>query len=145
MLNVALSSGRCKTNNPDLKPLAHEARRILPPGHVTYSWVPREQNTHADRLANEAMDGDPSLFAAEPRSATAPSSTVLTTADLVRARPLYLVRHGQTADTVARRLSGGALPGAPLDDIGRDEAKRVAEALAGTGARAVVSSPTLRT
>jgi len=23
---------------------------------VTYTWVPRERNTHADRLANEAMD-----------------------------------------------------------------------------------------
>ena len=27
---------------------------------VTYTWIPRAQNAHADRLANEAMDGKPS-------------------------------------------------------------------------------------
>ena len=25
-------------------------------GEVTYTWVPRSRNAHADRLANEAMD-----------------------------------------------------------------------------------------
>ena len=28
----------------------------LPPTQVTYVWVPRERNKHADRLANEALD-----------------------------------------------------------------------------------------
>ena len=28
-----------------------------PSGGTTYTWVPREQNKHADRLANEALDG----------------------------------------------------------------------------------------
>ena len=39
-----------------MKPLAAEAARIFPPAQVTYEWIPREQNKHADRLANEAMD-----------------------------------------------------------------------------------------
>ena len=33
---------------------ASQAARAL--GRVTYTWVPRERNTHADRLANQAMD-----------------------------------------------------------------------------------------
>ena len=31
------------------------AHRLAPTG-TTYTWVPREQNKLADRLANEAMD-----------------------------------------------------------------------------------------
>jgi probable phosphoglycerate mutase len=54
------------------------------------------------------------------------------------------VRHGQTADTVARRFAGGSIPGPPLDDSGREQAKRAAEALAGTGAEAVLTSPIVR-
>src|SRR6185312_2957188 len=42
-----------------MKPLALEANRLATarPGGTTYTWVPREQNKHADRLANEALDG----------------------------------------------------------------------------------------
>jgi ribonuclease H / adenosylcobalamin/alpha-ribazole phosphatase len=56
-LVVEQMSGRWKIKHPDLRPLAAEARqaaRVL--GRVTYTWVPRERNTHADRLANQAMD-----------------------------------------------------------------------------------------
>ncbi|MDX2828084.1 reverse transcriptase-like protein, partial [Streptomyces ipomoeae] len=55
-LVVEQMSGRWKIKHPDMKPLAAEAARILPPDHVTYEWIPRDQNKHADRLANEAMD-----------------------------------------------------------------------------------------
>jgi len=55
-LVVEQMSGRWKIKHPDMKPLAAEASRILPPTQVTYEWIPREQNKHADRLANEAMD-----------------------------------------------------------------------------------------
>ncbi|WP_045558000.1 bifunctional RNase H/acid phosphatase [Streptomyces sp. FxanaA7] len=55
-LVVEQMSGRWKIKHPDMKPLAAEAARVLPPGRVTYEWMPREQNKHADRLANEAMD-----------------------------------------------------------------------------------------
>jgi ribonuclease HI len=56
-LVVEQMSGRWKIKHPDLCPLAaaaSQAARGL--GRVTYQWVPRERNTHADRLANEAMD-----------------------------------------------------------------------------------------
>ncbi|MFI1703310.1 bifunctional RNase H/acid phosphatase [Streptomyces griseoruber] len=55
-LVVEQMSGRWKIKHPDMKPLAGEAARLLPPAQVTYEWIPRERNKHADRLANEAMD-----------------------------------------------------------------------------------------
>ena len=132
-LIVEQMSGRWKIKNPDLKPLALDARRIFPAERVTYTWVPREMNTHADRLVNKALDGEPSR-PAEPVLPPDP-----------RMPRLYLVRHGQTADTVARLFSGGSEDGAPLDDVGRKQARAVADVLAQTGAAAVVASPMLRT
>ncbi|MGV9548937.1 bifunctional RNase H/acid phosphatase [Streptomyces ardesiacus] len=55
-LVVEQMSGRWKIKHPDMKPLATEAARVFPPGRVTYEWIPRADNKHADRLANEAMD-----------------------------------------------------------------------------------------
>jgi probable phosphoglycerate mutase len=56
-LVVEQMAGRWQVRHPGLRPLAVEASqagRAL--GRVTYSWVPRSRNTHADRLANQAMD-----------------------------------------------------------------------------------------
>jgi probable phosphoglycerate mutase len=56
-LVVEQMSGRWRIKHPDLRPLAAEARQAARAlGRVTYTWVPRERNRHADRLANEAMD-----------------------------------------------------------------------------------------
>jgi ribonuclease H / adenosylcobalamin/alpha-ribazole phosphatase len=55
-LVVEQMSGRWKIKHPDMKPLAFEAARVFPATQVTYEWIPRERNKHADRLANEAMD-----------------------------------------------------------------------------------------
>ncbi|MEU9054793.1 bifunctional RNase H/acid phosphatase [Streptomyces sp. NPDC048384] len=55
-LVIEQMSGRWKIKHPDMKPLAFEAAAVLPASQVTYEWIPREQNKHADRLANEAMD-----------------------------------------------------------------------------------------
>ncbi|MGC9499626.1 bifunctional RNase H/acid phosphatase [Streptomyces sp. WG7] len=55
-LVVEQMSGRWKIKHPGMKPLAAEAARVFPPGRVTYEWIPRASNKHADRLANEAMD-----------------------------------------------------------------------------------------
>ncbi|MGW7696409.1 bifunctional RNase H/acid phosphatase [Streptomyces asiaticus] len=55
-LVIEQMSGRWKIKHPDMRPLAAEATGIVPPGQVTYEWIPRENNKHADRLANEAMD-----------------------------------------------------------------------------------------
>ncbi|MEO3842180.1 bifunctional RNase H/acid phosphatase [Streptomyces sp. B22F1] len=55
-LVVEQMSGRWKIKHPGMRELAAEAREVFPPGRVSYEWIPREQNKHADRLANEAMD-----------------------------------------------------------------------------------------
>ncbi|MFE3516041.1 bifunctional RNase H/acid phosphatase [Streptomyces sp. NPDC059166] len=55
-LVVEQMSGRWQIKHPAMKPLAQEAAGILPASSVTYEWIPRAQNKHADRLANEAMD-----------------------------------------------------------------------------------------
>ena len=56
-LVVEQMSGRWQIKHPDLRKLAAEARQAARAlSRVTYTWVPRERNTHADRLANQAMD-----------------------------------------------------------------------------------------
>ncbi|MFI1285279.1 bifunctional RNase H/acid phosphatase [Streptomyces sp. NPDC020858] len=70
-LVVEQMSGRWKIKHPDMKPLAAEAARILPRAQVTYEWIPREKNKHADRLANEAMDAGKRGRQWEPSASTA--------------------------------------------------------------------------
>ncbi len=55
-LIVEQMSGRWQIKHPDMRVLARRARDIYPPGHVTYTWVPRAQNVVADRLVNEMID-----------------------------------------------------------------------------------------
>ncbi|MEU0003597.1 bifunctional RNase H/acid phosphatase [Streptomyces sp. NPDC006314] len=235
-LVVEQMSGRWKIKHPDMKPLATEARAVFPPGQVTYEWIPRERNKHADRLANEAMDagakgeqwspaqsraaldtppavpepsgppGDAAAGAAKARAALAegraavpaaadaaagsraaeaapvpqkaaplgeqrpgtpgeghPSSSrgaSLSTPDEPRlstpgwsAAPdlgapatFVLLRHGETALTPQKRFSGSGGTDPSLSDVGREQARRVAEALAKRGTiQAVVASPLART
>ncbi|HEY4614858.1 MAG TPA: reverse transcriptase-like protein [Citricoccus sp.] len=55
-LVVEQMSGRWKIKHADMQKLAARARAILPPGQVTYEWIPRARNKDADLLSNEAMD-----------------------------------------------------------------------------------------
>ncbi|WP_206502161.1 bifunctional RNase H/acid phosphatase [Streptomyces chrestomyceticus] len=70
-LVVEQMSGRWKIKHPDMRPLAAEARGVFPPSRVTYEWIPREENKHADRLANEAMDAGKAGRQWEPRDSRA--------------------------------------------------------------------------
>ncbi len=70
-LVVEQMSGRWKIKHPDMKPLAAEAARVFPASQVTYEWIPREKNKHADRLANEAMDAGKKGLQWEPSRSTA--------------------------------------------------------------------------
>ncbi|MEE1738495.1 bifunctional RNase H/acid phosphatase [Streptomyces sp. BE147] len=74
-LVVEQMSGRWKIKHPDMKPLAARAAAVLPPALVTYEWIPRAQNKHADRLANEAMDAGRRGEQWEPSSSTADLDT----------------------------------------------------------------------
>ncbi|MET8409706.1 bifunctional RNase H/acid phosphatase [Streptomyces sp. NPDC005195] len=252
-LVVEQMSGRWKIKHPDMKPLAAEAARILPPAQVGYEWIPREQNKHADRLANEAMDagkrgerwspsrstaeldaratgpatpeppgppGDAAAGAAKARAAlrapgsatprtgrgepsdqlplsggvTTPSASpscevdtatsenderaaqnvrearhdvraarddaraarnVATPApavgwgaapDMGAPATFVLLRHGETPLTPQKRFSGSGGTDPSLSDVGREQAERVAAALAARGTiQAIVASPLTRT
>lgn len=132
-LVVEQMSGRWKIKHPDMIPLAREAKELAARFvSVEYSWIPRAQNSHADRLANEAMDaaagGDAaSAPASTPMDGKAPASPGWTGA---RGHPtrLLLLRHGQTPLSIERRYSGRGNP--ELTDLGRDQAARAAKRLA---------------
>ncbi|MEV6193654.1 histidine phosphatase family protein [Streptomyces sp. NPDC051920] len=70
-LVVEQMSGRWKIKHPDMKPLAARAAGVLPGSQVTYEWIPRERNKHADRLANEAMDAGKRGESWSPSASTA--------------------------------------------------------------------------
>ncbi|MEV3928566.1 MULTISPECIES: bifunctional RNase H/acid phosphatase [unclassified Streptomyces] len=79
-LVVEQMSGRWKIKHPDMKPLAAEAAGILPASSVTYEWIPRAENKHADRLANEAMDAGGRGEQWNPAASTADLGTTRTPA-----------------------------------------------------------------
>lgn len=57
LLLVEQMLGNYKVKNEGLKPLHAKARLLAARlGRVTYTHIPREQNKHADRLSNVAMD-----------------------------------------------------------------------------------------
>lgn len=55
-LVVEQMSGRWKIKHPDMRDLVMTAHKLFPIQNVQFSWIPREENAHADRLANEALD-----------------------------------------------------------------------------------------
>jgi probable phosphoglycerate mutase len=235
-LVVEQMSGRWRIKHPGMKPLAAEAARIFPPERVTYEWIPRERNKHADRLANEAMDagkrgerwtaeastadldGPAAAPAAQPpapggritggriaggeaadakaaggepaggAAAVAEASgklpggqdtaggadggptaggngtAVRADADVRAARAVatpragwapadmgppatfVLLRHGETPLTPEKRFSGSGGSDPSLSDVGREQAAKVAAALARRGTvEAIVASPLART
>ena len=57
LLLVKQMRGEYRVKHPGLRPLWEEARSLARQiRHVQFEHVRRELNTHADRLANEAMD-----------------------------------------------------------------------------------------
>jgi len=141
-LVVEQMKGTWKVKHEGLQPLAREAVALQQTfDEVTFQWIPREQNKHADRLANAAMDraaGKP-IEAARSAAPVAPVAPVASWAPPTRTRTrLVLVRHGSTEHSGAMRFSGRNQ--LPLNDVGRDEAERLAKRSFGH-VDAVVSSP----
>ncbi|GAA1462141.1 bifunctional RNase H/acid phosphatase [Williamsia maris] len=146
-LVVEQMSGRWKVKHPDMIPLARQAQELA--GRFTdieFSWIPRAQNSHADRLANEAMDalGDTDTSTSTTQPSAAPAAAVTAgpgwTATVGAPTKLILLRHGQTALSVDRRYSGRGNP--ELTELGRDQARRAADRLATLGGiDAIVASP----
>ncbi|MEU1336574.1 bifunctional RNase H/acid phosphatase [Streptomyces sp. NPDC005827] len=195
-LVIEQMSGRWKIKHPDMKPLATEAGRVFPPDQVTYEWIPRAENKHADRLANEAMDAgkrgeqwsasastaeldaggrgahlSPTAGAAPrkgrgelrdepPRTGTVTTAEVADTRaartvaspgwssapDMGAPATFVLLRHGETPLTPQKRFSGSGGTDPALSDVGLEQARRVAEALARRGTiETILASPLTRT
>lgn len=155
-LVVEQMSGRWKIKHPDMIPLAAQARKLVERFQsVQFSWIPRAQNSHADRLANEAMDAAAGLGPSPAEEAAAHADEKVKPSPGwtgARGEPtrLLLLRHGQTPLSIERRYSGRGNP--ELTELGRDQALRAAKRLAaraqrdadGPGIAAVVCSPLSR-
>jgi probable phosphoglycerate mutase len=170
-LVIEQMSGGWKIKHPDMQALAIKVHQILAGKPVRWTWIPREQNGRADALANKAMDQRSSqrLFAAEAqrdKHVLPVASTVEFNSELpssVRApggvtKPLttvILVRHGRTALTESKRISGSGGADPALSEAGQQDAARVAAELSKVGnsgpwahlppISAVISSPMART
>ncbi|MER5722281.1 bifunctional RNase H/acid phosphatase [[Kitasatospora] papulosa] len=123
-LVVEQMSGRWKIKHPDMKPLAEEAARILPASSVTYEWIPRAENKHADRLANEAMDAGRRGEQWDPGASTADVETT-------RTRVLHEEQppSGPPGDAVAgaakvRAALAAARPATPAPQAGPAETRQ---------------------
>ena len=145
-LIIEQMSGRWKVKHPDMAELHQQARALASTfDAVTYEWIPRERNAHADRLANEAMDaaaGGGATIADPPPGAVAVPPATWTGNQGAPTRML-LLRHGQTELSRQRRYSGRGNP--ELTETGRAQADAAARYLAGRGGvEAVVTSPLQR-
>ncbi len=140
-LVVEQMSGRWKVKNPDLKPLIDQAMSVAAAfERIGYEWIPRIENSHADRLANEAMDAAAELD--KPEKAEAPAPAGWTGARGTPTRFL-LLRHGQTELSTQRRYSGRGNPA--LTDVGQRQAEAAAQYLGQRGGiAAVITSPLQR-
>ena len=164
-LVIEQMSGTWKIKHPDMIQLASEVQKIASGHEIKWMWIPREENSRADALANKAMDDSAdSTVSAEgelqrspvaefnqsaPSSVRAPGNV---TAPLTT---VVLVRHGRTHLTESKRISGRGGEDPKLSDLGRMDARLAAEAIAQIGksgawsflnpVSAIVASPIQRT
>jgi len=151
-LVVEQMSGRWKIKNEGMQQLAASMSEVIGGREVKFEWIPREQNSKADSLANEAMDAERSVIRKYIGSPDTSTIDVITsgaksvTADMeynpelpssVRAprnvtkklTTLILVRHGRTLLTETHRISGRGGEDPQLSEVGRSDAAKVASEL----------------
>jgi probable phosphoglycerate mutase len=162
-LVVEQMSGNWKVKHPSMRPLAVEANRLAPIG-TTFTWVPRAENSHADRLANEALDGirdatgllESAAVAQSPGAPPVASETPEPEAKPTRSwsppggppTTLVLVRHGVTDHTTRKVFSGGmASANPPLNEEGRAQIRATGDWLSPLRDQfdALIASPVRRT
>jgi probable phosphoglycerate mutase len=141
-LVVEQMSGRWQIKHADMRDLAKQCRDAHSPSLVTYSWIPRDENSHADRLANKALDGE---------SAHKPVAVIQQNylTDRLRSAEIptfiYFIRHGETILTPTRKFSGTGSLDPELMQEGLDQADLVAEEVVKLGADVLIASPLKRT
>ena len=153
-LVVQQMSGVWQIKHPDMQQLAKQAASILREiPHTRFQHIPRAMNSHADRLANEAMDDQAAGRDWQPR----PAGSVSRTGKAAKPKnTLYgwgtatgpttvstILRHGETPLSLEKRFSGRG--DAALTDRGIAQAEAAAGRLAGLGLDAIISSPLRRT
>jgi ribonuclease H / adenosylcobalamin/alpha-ribazole phosphatase len=162
-LVVEQMSGRWQIKDPNLRSLARsaqeQARRL---GRVSYVWVPRERNTRADRLANQAMDaaagaggrgspgrprrqrsGSNPADAAEAGDPAGPAAARGWAPPQGQPTVTLLLRHGETPLSSERRFAGRG--DIPLTEKGLAQAGAAADRLAARGGiDLIVTSPLRR-
>lgn len=169
-LVIEQMSGGWKIKHPDMMILGQQVQELAKGKRISWQWIPREQNYRADALANKAMDdlADSEGGAVEVHDApavisasvtefneTAPSSVRAPGSVSEPLTTIVLVRHGRTALTEARKISGGDGDDPELSEAGLADARAVARALKAIGTTgpwqriapisAVVASPMIRT
>jgi probable phosphoglycerate mutase len=149
LLVVNQMSSVWKVKHEAMKPLASQAAALVRQfDRVSFGHIPRALNSHADRLANEAMDDaarglnwtarpeepepEPSVSARSPGwgAPRGPATAML------------LLRHGETPLSTERRFSGSGDP--ELTDRGLAQAQAAAKRVTEWDVAAVVASPRTR-
>ena len=140
-LVIEQMSGRWQIKNEGMRNLSKTAIQAHDPKLVTYKWIPREENAHADRLANKALD--------ERVDGTKPLVPVNRLTDRLRQPEvptfIYMVRHGETILTPDRKFSGVGGSNPPLTPIGWEQAAKVATEIAKIKPDVLITSPMQRT
>ena len=141
-LVVEQMSGRWQIKHADMKSLANDVRTAHPPTLVSYTWIPRDENSHADRLANKALDlqaGGGEIISVRKNYLT---ERLLSTE---KATVIFLIRHGETPLTPMKKFSGDGPINPHLTEEGLAQAGLLAAAVAELKPEIIISSPLNRT
>jgi ribonuclease H / adenosylcobalamin/alpha-ribazole phosphatase len=168
-LVVEQMSGRWQIKHARLRPLATRAADLVRRfDSVSFGWIPRAQNSAADRLANQAMDAGAQQVQAEPAGITPQAELALqlefeqppaagqppaaraannNTAWIASDAPMtrfLLLRHGVTDYSVQMRFAGRS--DLDLTPRGVEQVRQAADRIAQLGTvAAIYSSPLQRT
>jgi ribonuclease H / adenosylcobalamin/alpha-ribazole phosphatase len=141
-LVVEQMSGRWQIKHSNMRELAAQARAAHTPSLVKYSWIPRDLNSHADRLANKALDNE------SGGSETHAPVQINYLTDRLRSdevpTTIYMIRHGETPMTPERRFSGSGTNDPGLSDHGLTQAAAVAKVIEEIKPDVLISSPMKR-
>lgn len=141
-LVVEQMSGRWQIKHADMRKLAQDARAAHNPSLVDYFWIAREENSHADRLANKALDlqaGGGEVIQVQLNYLT---ERLLSTE---KSTTIILIRHGETVLTPFKKFSGDGPLNPELTHIGLEQAEKVAAAVALLNPDVIIASPLKRT